>query len=63
MAVAQICKLLYRRMAFGGAPGVAKSSAAAAAGGWQIRDTAEYNSALLWLRLCRAVPEMVITLA
>jgi hypothetical protein len=35
----------------------------AAAGGWQIRETAEYNSALVWRRRCRAVPGMGITLA
>jgi hypothetical protein len=38
---AQICNLLYRRIAFGGAPAVAKSSASDAASGLQIRDTAE----------------------
>jgi hypothetical protein len=54
--VAQICNLLYCRIAFGGAPGVAKSSASAMASGLQIRETAEYNSALLWLRLRRAMP-------
>jgi hypothetical protein len=52
--VAQICNLLYRRIAFGGAPAVAKSSASDVAGGLQIRDTAECHSALLWLRLRRA---------
>jgi len=49
--VAQICNLLYRRIAFGGAPGVVKSFDPAAASGLQIRDTAEYHSALLRLRL------------
>jgi hypothetical protein len=39
--VAQICNLLYRRIAFGWAPGAAGSSGLAAAGGLQIRDTAE----------------------
>jgi hypothetical protein len=52
--VAQICNLLYRRIAFGGAPGVAQSFDPTAASGLQIRDTAEYNSALLRLRLRRA---------
>jgi hypothetical protein len=52
--VAQICNLLYRRIAFGGAPGAPKSSDPAAASGLQIRDTAKCNSAPLWLRLRRA---------
>jgi len=54
--VAQIYNLLYRRIASGGAPAVARSSASDAASGLQIRDTAEYNSALRWLRLRRARP-------
>jgi hypothetical protein len=41
-------------MAFGGAPGAGKSSDPAAASGLPIRDTAEFHSALLWLRLRRA---------
>jgi len=53
--VAQIFNLLYRRIAFGGASGVAKTSDPSAASGLQIRDTAEYNSALLRLRLRRDV--------
>jgi len=44
--VAQICNLLYRRIAFGRTPG-GKSFELVAASGLQIRDTAEYNSALL----------------
>jgi hypothetical protein len=52
--VAQICNLLYRRIVFGWVPCAAGSSGLATAGGWQIRDTAEYNSALLRLRLRRA---------
>ena len=52
--VAQIFNLLYRRIAFGGAPDVVKSFDPAAASGLQIRDTAEYNSALLRLRLRRS---------
>jgi hypothetical protein len=58
--VAQICNLLYRRIAFGGAPAVAKSSASDAASGLQIRDTAEYNAARLWLRLRRARPPSIV---
>jgi hypothetical protein len=46
---------LYRRIEFGWAPGVATSSDPVAARGLQIRDTAEYNSALLRLQLRRAV--------
>jgi hypothetical protein len=53
--VAQIFNLLYRRIAFGGAPGMGKSSDPSTASGLQIRDTAEYNSALLRLRLRRAM--------
>jgi hypothetical protein len=52
--VAQIGNLLYRRIAFGWAPGAARSSDPVAASGLPIRDTAEYNSALLRLRLGRA---------
>jgi hypothetical protein len=53
--VAQICNLLYRRIVFGWVPCATGSSGLAMAGGWQIRDTAEYHSALLRLRLRRAV--------
>ena len=53
--VAQICNLLYRRIAFGGTPYFPDAFDLAAASGLQIRDTAEYNSALLRLRLRRAV--------
>jgi hypothetical protein len=52
--VAQICNLLYRRIAFGWVPCAAGSSGLAMAGGWQIRDPAECHSALLRLRLRRA---------
>jgi hypothetical protein len=55
VGVAQICNLLYRRIAFGRASHSANAFGLAAASGLQIRDTAEYNSALLWLRLSRAV--------
>jgi hypothetical protein len=50
--VAQISNLPYRRIVFGRAPVLPKSSASAAASGLQIRDTAEWNSALLWMPLC-----------
>ena len=53
--VAQTCNLLYRRIAFGGAPSFPDAFGLAAASGLQIRDTAESNSALLRLRLHRAV--------
>jgi len=53
--VAQICNLLYRRIAFGQAAGAAMLSDLVAASGLQIRDTAECSSALLRLWLCRAV--------
>jgi hypothetical protein len=52
--VAQICNLLYRRIVFGWKPCAAGSSGLATACGLPIRDTAECNSALLWLRLRRA---------
>jgi hypothetical protein len=52
--VAQICNLLYRRIAFGWVPCAAGSSGLATAGEWQIRDPADYKSALLRLRLRRA---------
>jgi hypothetical protein len=54
--VAQICNLLYRRIAFGRSPEHSAPFPLAAAGGLKIRDTAECNSALLWLRLGRAKP-------
>jgi hypothetical protein len=53
--VALICNLLYRRIAFGGTSYLPEAFDLAAASGLQIRDTAEYNSALLRLRLRRAV--------
>ena len=46
--VAQICNRLYRRIAF------VRASEFTTPGGLQIRDTAERNSALLWLGLRRA---------
>jgi len=52
--VAQICNLLYRRIAFGGPSYFPDAFDLAAASGLQIRDTAEYNSALLRLRLGHA---------
>ena len=54
--VAQICNLLYRRIAFGSASRPATACGVAAASGLQIRDTAEFNSALLRLRLRRVAP-------
>ena len=54
--VAQICNLLYRRIAFGKARRAWGVLELATASGLQIRDTAECNSALLWLRLHRAAP-------
>src|ERR1035438_5001048 len=53
--VAQIFNLLHRRIAFGWVPDAAQASEPVAATALQIRDTAEFNSALLRLRLCRAV--------
>src|SRR5439155_23458586 len=50
-AVAQISNLLYRLLSFG------KPSARQKRSGLQIRDTADYKSALLRLRLCRAVKD------
>ena len=44
--VAQICNLLYRRIAFGGAWRRVRACELAAASGLKIRDTAECNSAL-----------------
>ena len=44
--VAQICNLLYRRIAFGRASALLNASEFRAASGLQIRDTAECNSAL-----------------
>jgi len=38
---------LQRRIAFGSAPDMAKPAGSSAASGLQIRDTAEFNSALL----------------
>ena len=52
--VAQICNLLYRRIAFGKARRAWGVLELAMASGLQIRDTAECNSALLWLWLHRA---------
>ncbi len=52
---AQIFNLLHRRIAFGRASPVAGAYHFAIACGLQIRDTAECNSALLRLRLRRAV--------
>jgi hypothetical protein len=46
---------LYRRIAFGGTSYFPDAFDLAAASGLQIRDTAEYNSALPRLRLRRAV--------
>jgi len=51
--VAQICNLLYRRIAFGKSSAAPPAFALATASGLQIRDTAECNSALRRLRLCR----------
>ena len=48
--VAQICNLLYRRIVFGSSPQIAGRPEWPAPGGLQIRDTAECNSALRWLR-------------
>jgi len=44
--VAQIANLRYRRIVFGGSSQWVESFAQPAAGGLQIRDTAECNSAL-----------------
>ena len=52
--VAQSCTLLYRRIAFGRASKATGPSCLPARSGLQIRDTAEYNSALRPLRLRRA---------
>ena len=61
--VAQIFNLLYRRIAFGSASGFAGAFGPATASGLQIRDTAEYNSALLRLRLRRAKNKVVFMFA
>jgi hypothetical protein len=50
--VAQICNLLYRRIAFGRPLAFPTPTPIAAAGGLQIRDTAEFNSALRVEEFC-----------
>jgi hypothetical protein len=50
--VAQICNLLYPRIASGNAFELASRCELAKPGGLRVRDTAEYNSTLLCLRLC-----------
>ena len=52
--VAQISNLLYRRLAVG------RPFARRDACGLKIRDTADWKSALLWLRLRRAVEYLEI---